>query len=120
MNIKQELALEQARERLAWLLAVLITLAIASAESAVATWFLGVLQGLAASGRPGLAGFLAIALTSAVWVISLRTLGWGKPYPYREPPSAWWRYVAEFAAAPLWAVLVLVGKLLNWFVDRRR
>ena len=53
-------------------------------------------------------GFLHVALPCALWLVSLRILGLDHPAPVVTPGPRWLVWT-EFAGAPLWAALVLVG-----------
>jgi hypothetical protein len=102
------------RTVIAWSLAAIITVGIAGNELWAAIHFARWLDAVSESGRPELAGFIAGAATSAVWLVSLRVFGWGKPAPVVVSPGPRWRHVVEFIGAPLWAALVLLGDVTYW------
>ena len=58
-------------------------------------------------------GFLHVALPCALWLSSLRYIGWGQPAPVVAPGPRY-LYVTEFVGAPLWAALVLLGDVTYW------
>jgi hypothetical protein len=103
---------DRTRTVIAWSLAAIITVGIAGNELWAAIHFARWLDVVSESGRPGLAGFLAVAVPCATWMYSLRILGHGKPAPLVIFGPRW-LYVTEFVGAPLWVALVLAGDLIG-------